>query len=53
VALTGKVASQEEYLKSLGAAEVVLKIFYVIGPIAYHEIRWFLLKLSLSVIIEE
>ncbi len=29
MALTGKVASQADYLKSLGAAEVILKFFYV------------------------
>ncbi len=42
--MTGKLASQEEYLKSLGAAEVVSKIVYVNGPVAYHEIRLFFVK---------
>ncbi len=44
MALTGKVASQADYLKSLGAAEVVSKIVYLNGPIAYREIRLFFVK---------
>ncbi len=51
MALTGKVASQADYLKSLGAAEVVLKFFDLYCRVQLLTMKYdcFLLKLSVVV----